>query len=187
MTFQYLFSNPCFYIVEVATLYRSTLPYTFRQVSLISCCPLTMNSDTVVLIAAIALIQALFSWWIQARLSASIKHEYDKKLEQLKREQDQRHKAAAIAELLAEWTHVKDDTKKLNQLLWEFCLYLPASLVKDLQATVSNAPGHKSAPQLIVSIRQQLLGPADPIEEQDVGHFKLPSNSSMLSTPAPKK
>ena len=146
-----------------------------------------MNTDIALLIAAFAVVQALCAWWIQARLSASIKHEYDAKLEQLKREQDQRLKAVAIAEFLAEWTHVKDDTKKLNQLLWELCLYLPASLVKDLQATVSNSPGHKSAPQLIVAIRQHLLGGNDPITEQDVAHFKLQSNASMLSNQASKQ
>jgi hypothetical protein len=146
-----------------------------------------MNLDTFLLIAAIAVVQALCAWWIQARLSASIKFEYDSRLEQLKREQDERLKAAAIAEFLAEWTHVKDDTKKVNQLLWELCLYLPASLVRDLRATVSKSPGHKSAPQLIVAIRHHLLGGKDPITERDVGHFKLPSNESMLSNSVPHR
>ena len=142
-----------------------------------------MNSDTVVLLLSFAAVQALAAWWIQARLSASIKHEYDRRLEELKREQDQRQKAASVAEFLAEWTHVKDDTKKLNQLLWELCLYLPAPLVKELQATISSAPNHKSAPQLLVAIREHILGGKDPILEQDVGHFKIPSNASMISRP----
>ncbi len=146
-----------------------------------------MNFDTLLLVVAFAIVQTLCALWIQARLSASIKHEYDSKLEQLKRDQDQRLKAAVIAEFLAEWTHVKDDTKRLNQLLWELCLYLPGPLVKDLQATVSNFPGHKSAPQLIVAIRHHLLGSNDPITEEDVGHFKLPSNTSMVSKPARKQ
>ena len=142
-----------------------------------------MTTDTAFLLLALAAVQALAAWWIQARLSASIKHEYDRRLEDLKRQQDQRQKAASVAEFLAEWTHVKDDTKRLNQLLWELCLYLPAPLVKELQKTISNAPDHKSAPQLIVAIRQHILGSKDPIHEEDVGHFKLPSNPSMVSRP----
>ena len=140
-----------------------------------------MTTESIFLLLAVATVQALAAWWIQARLSASIKHEYDKRLEELKREKDQRQKAASVAEFLAEWTHVKDDTKRLNQLLWELCLYLPAPLVRELQATISNAPNQKSAPQLIVAIREHILGGKDPIHEQDVGHFKLPTNTSMTS------
>ena len=56
-----------------------------------------MNADTIFLLLALAAIQALAAWWIQARLSASMKHEYDKRLEELKRDQDRRQKAASVA------------------------------------------------------------------------------------------
>jgi hypothetical protein len=144
--------------------------------------PPLRTMDTAFIIIALAVVQALCAWWIQARLSASIKHEYDQKLEVLKHEQSRRERAAVIAEFLAEWTHVQEDTKRLNQLLWELCLYLPSPLVRDLKATASKAYGHKTAPQLIVAIRDHLLQGSDPIHEADVVHFKHPKNAAMQSS-----
>lgn len=131
-------------------------------------------------------IQALLAWWIQSRLSASIKHEYDRKLESLKREHDRREKAAVVAEFLAEWTHVKDaDTKRLNQLLWELTLYLPAQLVRDIKSMCTKSPCGKDAPQVLVAVRDHLLNGNDPITVGDVTHFKHPNNPSMYSSSRP--
>jgi len=137
-------------------------------------------------IAAIVLgfgvIQALLAWWIQARLSASIKHEYDRKLEDIKRDHERRQKAAVVAELMAEWTHVKgNDTKRLNQLLWELSLYLPSELVRDVKSMLAKTPGSKTAPQVLVKVRDHLLGDSDPITEEDIAHVHHPMNTSMVS------
>lgn len=51
-----------------------------------------------------AAIPALITWWMQSRLGTSIKHEYDRKLESIKREHESRGKAAIVAEFLAKWT-----------------------------------------------------------------------------------
>lgn len=131
-------------------------------------------------------IQALFAWWIQSRLSASIKHEYDRKLESFKREHERREKAAVVAELLAEWTHLQGaDTKRLNQLLWELTLYLPAQLVRDIKSMCTDSPGGKDAPQVLVAVRNHLLNGTDPITVDDVTHFKHPGNASMRSSSRP--
>ncbi|MFZ5519938.1 MAG: hypothetical protein ACOZD0_01905 [Pseudomonadota bacterium] len=131
----------------------------------------------------LAALQVLLACWIQIRLRASIKHEYDKKLEEFKREHERREKAAVIAEFMAEWTHIKDsDTKKLNQLLWELTLYLPSHLVKDINAMSTKAPGAKTPSQVLVAVRSYLLNDADRITEDDVTHFKHPGNASMYSS-----
>jgi hypothetical protein len=110
------------------------------------------------IILALAAVQALLAWWIQARLTSSIKHEYDRELEEFKRNQLLKDKAAVVAEFLAEWTHIQGtDTKRLNQLLWELSLYLPANLVRDVKSMISNTPNGKTAPQVLVDIRRHLL------------------------------
>lgn len=137
---------------------------------------------------ALAAIQALVSWWIQARLTASIKLEYDTRFEKLKREYERKEKGAAVAELLAEWTHLKEaDTKRLNQLLWELSLWLPAHLVRDVTSMVIDSPNRKTPLQVLVAVRAHLWDDVDPISEQDIAHFKHPDNSSMQSISDTKK
>lgn len=136
------------------------------------------------IITPLSVIQVLLAWWMQARRTNSIKHEYDKKLEEFRREQVHREKAAVVAEFLAEWTHVRDaDTKKLNQLLWELTIYLPSGLVRDVKSMTTNALGCKTANEVLVAARNHLLGNEDPIIPDDVLHFKHPENSSMRTNP----
>lgn len=138
--------------------------------------------DLTILIASFSAIQALLAWWIKNRLSESIKHEYDKKLEEYKQDQLRKEKAAVVAEFLAEWTHLKGtDTKRLNQLLWELSLYLPSHLVRDVKSMVSNSESGKTAPEVLVAARNHLLGGADSLTPDDVAHFKHPDNVSMRS------
>lgn len=144
--------------------------------------------DLFVIILSVSLIQALLARWIQARITNSIKHEYDKKLENFKRDQLRKDKAAVVAELLAEWTHIQGrDTKKLNQLLWELTLYLPSELVRDIKSMAAKEADGKTAPQILVSVRNHLLDGVDPIEESDVTHFHHPGNLSMNSFPVQEK
>jgi hypothetical protein len=134
------------------------------------------------IVTILAGVQAVLAWWMQARITGSIKHEYDKKLEDFKQDHLRREKAAVIAEFLAEWTHLKgNDTKRLNQLLWELTLYLPSSLVKDVKSMSTNAPGCKTAPDVLVAARNHLLNGLDPIQKEDVTHFHHPDNASMRS------
>jgi hypothetical protein len=53
-----------------------------------------------------SVVAFLAKTWIQARLVASIKHEYDQHLERYKRELDKRQKIELVAELFAEWIAV---------------------------------------------------------------------------------
>jgi hypothetical protein len=137
------------------------------------------------IIAPLAVIQALLAWWIQARITNSIKHEYDKKLEEFKREQVRREKAAVVAEFLAEWTHLKgSDTKRLNQLLWELTIYLPSNLVRDVKSMTSATPGCKTSSEVLIAVRDHLLGANDPLRIDDITYFKHPENPSMKANPS---
>ena len=137
-------------------------------------------SETIQIIVILAIIQGLLSWWIQARITNSIKHEYDKKLEEFKTYQSRKERAAVVAEFLAEWTHLQgSDTKRLNQLLWELTMYLPSNLVRDLKLLISNKGGVKNSNQIIKSVRDYLNDKTDPIDESDVTFFKHPDNTSM--------
>jgi hypothetical protein len=143
------------------------------------------TTDLFAVIASISVIQAMLAWWIQARITNSIKHEYDKKLEKFKRDQLRKEKAAVVAEFLAEWTHLEGaDTKKLNQLLWELTLYLPADIVRDVKSMATKEFNGRTAPEIIVSARNHLLDGVDPIEKSDVTFFHHPKNISMQSFPS---
>ena len=79
-------------------------------------------SDIAIIVISLAVVQTLLAWWIQARLNASIKHEYDRKLEELKQEHLRKEKAAVVAALLAEWTHIAGaDTKQLGSVRISVC------------------------------------------------------------------
>jgi len=134
----------------------------------------------------VAVLVYFFRSWFIERLKASIKHEYDVKLESLKSEVSRREKAALIAELVAEWTHTIENTKRLNQLLWELSLYLPSGLVKDLNNTLSKRSDHKPINQVLVDVRHYLLEGKDPIEKDDIQHFYHSGNPAMNS-PLSKK
>ena len=142
--------------------------------------------DLSILVLGFLIVQALIGWWTQARITHSIKHEYDLKLEDFKRDQLRKEKAAVVSELLAEWTHLQGtDTKRLNQLLWELTLYLPSELVCDVNSLVRGSPNGKTAPELLVAVRNHLLNGSDPIQESEVAHFAHPMNTSMQSSSKP--
>jgi len=61
------------------------------------------------------LVQFLLATWIRSRIENSVKHEYDKNLENYKSSELQRQKAAMVAQLFAKWIkYGKDSEYKLN-------------------------------------------------------------------------
>ncbi|MCU8291257.1 DUF3265 domain-containing protein [Vibrio vulnificus] len=136
--------------------------------------------------SVLSLVAYLCRNWLIERLKASIKHEYDVKLENYKSEISRREKAALIAELVAEWTHDRESTKRLNQLLWELSLYLPSNLINDLNATISNDPEHKDIRQVLVEVRGYLLDGNDPLSYEQIRHFKDPANNQMVVNRKPR-
>jgi hypothetical protein len=128
-------------------------------------------SQLLTAIVSIGTLQALVSIWLKGRLEASLKHEYDRKLEDLKFEIRQREQAAMIAELLAEWVSKPMDTKHLNRLTWEASIWLPERIARDLCATLNHQPASKSYKDLIVEVRKILKGDQDGLTADQVIDF----------------
>jgi len=138
-------------------------------------------SSILISLCSVVVLGYLGRIWIENRLKSAIEHEYSVKLEKFKSEQLRKEKAAVVAEFLAEWTHLENgNTKRLNQLLWELSLYLPSNLVSDIKSMVTSRDG-KTAPEILVKIRNHLLNDTDPIQISDITHFKHPNNNSMVS------
>ena len=132
-------------------------------------------SDLLAVVVSVGSVQGLLTIWLKARLESSIKHEYDRKLEELRYELRQREQAAMVAELLAEWTSKPTDVKRLNQLTWEASLWLPARVVKDLCGTLSHGPDAKSTKAILVEVRRVLKGKPDDVTAADFIHFSTPA------------
>lgn len=103
--------------------------------------------------------------WIEARVAASIKHEYDQQLEQYKRELDKRQKIELLAELFAEWIAVprgevvpKERRTRLNQLSFAAALWLPESVVVEMSKTLQLKPDAKSYFEVLLLARKELTG-----------------------------
>ena len=101
--------------------------------------------------------------WIQARVAASIKNEYDQHLERYKRELDKRQKVELVAELFAEWIAVpqgelvpKDRRTRMNQLSFAASIWLPSNLVVEMSKTLQHKPGAKSYFEVLLLARKEL-------------------------------
>jgi hypothetical protein len=123
------------------------------------------------MIVSIGTLQGLTALWLKGRFEASLKHDYDRKLEELKFEMRQREQAAMIAELLAEWSSNPTDKKRLNQLTWEATLWLPENVARDLCAIFSYQPGAKSVKDILIEVRKLLKGADDGLTAGSIIHF----------------
>ncbi len=78
----------------------------------------------------------LLKTWIKTRLEASIKHEYDAKLEEFKFDIRKREQSALVAELFSKWIHVDENkmpnARDLNRLSFEMSLWLPDELAIEI-------------------------------------------------------
>lgn len=130
--------------------------------------------------ALIAIVQAVATMWLRARLESSIKHEYDKRLEDLRFQFKQREQAAMIAELLAEWSSGGHSPKRLNQLAWEASLWLPSDIVIELAKILCNSPEARPMKELLVDVRRHIKGGSDGVEASHIVHFNPPPNTPEL-------
>ena len=103
--------------------------------------------------------------WIETRVAASIRHEYDQRLEQYKRELDKRQKVEIVAELFAEWIAVprgevvpKDRRTRMNQLSFAAAIWLPATVVVEMSKTLQFKPDAKSYFEVLLLARKELTG-----------------------------
>lgn len=107
----------------------------------------------------------LLRTWLTARITNSIKSEYDRQLEVYKRELDRKQKIELVAELLAEWIKhpngeqiPKDQRTKLNKLSFQASLWLPKELAVELNKALQLRPDAKSIFDILLFARSHLLG-----------------------------
>jgi hypothetical protein len=128
--------------------------------------------------ALIVITQFLATSWLKARFESSIRRVYDKRLEDFRFQFKQREQAAVIAELLAEWSSGHYDPKRLNRLIWEASLWLPAETVVELSKVVGNSPDARPMKQRLVEVRSHIKGKQDALETSHIVHFGYPAEIS---------
>ena len=109
--------------------------------------------------------------WIATRLIQSVRHEYDTKLEEIRRDMAVRDRASLVAELIAEWGSNPNDPKKLNRLTYEAFLWLPAGIARDVSMCFSKQPDAPTPKEILVRVRKHLLGPGDDLAPDVILHF----------------
>lgn len=148
--------------------------------------------DFLAVVAGSGGMQWLVSKWLEARLQASIQHEYDKKMEAIRHEYERRmedyrngvrirEQAARVVDLLVHAHYATaPDPEKFNRLAWELSLWLPAELVWELTRLLCNDPGAKHPKEILVAVRRILLQDAnDKLEPAQIVHMQR------TATPAP--
>jgi hypothetical protein len=152
--------------------------------------------DLLAVFAGNAGVLWLGSKWLEARLQASIQHEYDKKMEAIRHEYERqmedyrnsiriREQAARVVDLLVHAHHAKaPDPEKFNRLAWELSLWLPADLIRELTRLLCSDPGAKHPKEILVAVRRILLqDPNDPLEPAEIVH--QPEQQHMPLAPQP--
>lgn len=128
--------------------------------------------DFIGLAALMAALQFLTSLWLKARFESSIRHEYDKKLENFRFETRKREQSALVAAVLSEWISIDVSHKLLNKLVWEATLWLPDPLAKDLNARLANAPDAQSLQEILVAVKEHLQGAPSEIKPNEIVYYK---------------
>jgi len=139
----------------------------------------------VIIVSIIGIIQWLLTMWIKSRLENSIKHEYDKILEEFKFSIRQREQAAAIAKLFARWikyngkedvllkeNEKRDHFEEMNKLNWELAIWMPdEKIVKKINNRLTNKGG-EDIRSLILEVRTLILGKkSDDLKWSELTYF----------------
>lgn len=116
-------------------------------------------------IGAIAALWALLAFltgeWFKYRLQNSIKHEYDRKLEEMKFDLRKREQAARVAKLLAMSFDPTTKSREFNELAWELSLWLPGDLVWEITKCLCGESTAKNPKEILIEIRKVLNNGVD--------------------------
>ncbi len=123
-------------------------------------------------VALFVVVQFLIGLLIETRISNSIKHEYDKKLEEIKYDIKKREQAADIATALTEWISEPIDYKKLNEAVWRSTLWLPDNIAIELNKLLSHNKEAKTTKQLLVEVKKLINGGKTELTPEIIVHFK---------------
>ena len=127
---------------------------------------------TIVQILIGVVFQGLVAIWLKSRLEASIKHEYDRALEDYRFEIYQREQAAKIATFFARWVkynakeskvlnakELLDYREELTRMSYELCLWIHDEvLVRKIMLRLINDENALSIKELLIEIRELILG-----------------------------
>lgn len=131
---------------------------------------LTVTQISVAL-TLIGILQFLLANWIRIRLEQSIRHDYDKELEDYKFSQLQRKKAESVANLFSHWIKYRGKensllSKKeqfeyyenLNKMSIEISLWIKDEvLLTDIMGRLQNKPDAKTVHELVGEVRKLIL------------------------------
>ncbi len=111
----------------------------------------------------LAAVQFLIGLWIKARLEGSIKHGYDRKLEEFRYEIKVREQAAKVAEYMEMARHLREDSppadyQKANKLAWELAMWLPSEVYKRMAESLVRPNAQNNPLEVVVAVRRLLLG-----------------------------
>ena len=128
----------------------------------------------------VAIIQLIGVTWLKSWVTAHVKHEWDRKLEDYRSETRRREQAAQVAQLLALNYRPGTAAHEFNALAWELTLWLPADLVRELTRCLCQTEGAMSPKEVLIAIRKHLLGRDDLTPDQIV-HREDPSGRGELA------
>jgi hypothetical protein len=103
--------------------------------------------------------------WFEARVKASIEHEYKKQFEVFSRDLDRKEKVELVADLMAEFLKVpkgerldREQRLLLTRLSFRASLWLPGELAIELSKRLQNGPDAKSPFEILLMARKLLIG-----------------------------
>jgi hypothetical protein len=131
------------------------------------------------------LVGYLLKRWFETRLSAAvnheyanqhektkatIKHQYDVQLDEMRELYDKRKKVELIAELFAEWSSLtkgekmsKEHCKRLNRLSFESTLWFPENLAREMNKLLQGKQKAKSIYEVLLIARRELGSTESPV------------------------
>ena len=138
--------------------------------------PVTL-AETVLIVSLAGVLQWLLAEWLKARLQASLKHEYDKKLEIIRNELSKamedyraeirrREQASKVAELLANEFSENDSCRTFNKLAWEIALAMPPEVVASFSKSLQTGGVEIHPKDLIVQLRSVFQGREDSVSRE---------------------
>jgi hypothetical protein len=134
---------------------------------------------TAILSSTFATAVSLFlgKTWIEARLKASIEHEYRMQLELFTRDLNRKEKVELVADLIAEYLKVphgetvpREHRHLLNKLSFRASLWLPAELSIEIAKRLQNKRDAKSTEEILLMARKALIQD-DSIDVEHITHW----------------
>lgn len=132
--------------------------------------------EILIITIPLAILQFLLSNWIKSRLENSIKHEYDKFLEEYKYEIKVREQAARVSKYLALARRLKEDSpesdyERANQLSWELAMWLPSNIYKSMAKAIVTPDNETNELTVTIEVRKILLkDKAGNLKSDDIAH-----------------